>query len=50
MKRTTLFITSLVLMVGCSKDPINESTLIDRNGLMYEVNGQEPYIEPVFLL
>ena len=49
MKRTILFITSLVLIVGCSKQqPVNYETLIDRGGLLYEVNGQKPYTGKVF--
>ena len=30
---------------GSMKEPINGETLIDRSGLMYEVNGQKPYQE-----
>ena len=32
------------------KEPINGETLIDRSGLMYEVNGQKPYTGDVFVL
>ena len=49
MKTKILFITSLVLIVGCSKQqPVNYETLIDRGGLLYEVNGQEPFSGEVF--
>ena len=35
---------------GSMKEPINGETLIDRSGLMYEVNGQKPYTGDVFEL
>ena len=47
MKRTTLFITSLVLMVGCSK-PINDETLIHKGGLKYHPDTKELYSGKVF--
>ena len=28
---------------GSVKEPVNGETLIDRGGLLYEVNGQKPY-------
>jgi len=35
---------------GTVKEPVNGETLIDRNGLFYEVNGQKPYTGDVFEL
>ena len=35
---------------GRVKDPVNGETLIDRSGLLYEVNGQKPYTGDVFEL
>jgi len=35
MKQTLLIITALMLIVGCSADPIDGSTLIEKGGLMY---------------
>ena len=42
MQRTTLFIASLVLIVGCSKT-IDEKELVERTGLKYKVNKEKPY-------
>ena len=50
MKRTLLFITSLVLIVGCSKEPINYETLIDKDGLKYHPDTKELYSGKVFSL
>ena len=47
MKRTTLFITSLVLIVGCS-EPIDETTLVEKDGLMYLPESDSPYNGEVF--
>ena len=33
---------------GTVKEPVNGETLIDRGGLLYEVNGQKPYTGKVF--
>ena len=35
---------------GSVKEPVNGETLIDRGGLLYEVNGQKPYTGDVFEL
>ena len=35
---------------GSVKQPVNGETLIDRSGLLYEVNGQKPYTGDVFEL
>ena len=37
-----------MLMEGCSKEPLNESILIERDRLMYEPNSDEPYSGEVF--
>jgi len=52
MKRTTLFITLLVLIVGCSKpEPINlEEMLIEREGHYFRKDTNKPYSGPVFSL
>ena len=49
MKRTILFITSLVLIVGCSK-PLDDESLIDRGGVKYQQDSQKPYSGKVFSL
>ena len=46
---TALIITALMLIVGCSK-PINEDSLIDRNGVKYQQDSQKPYSGKVFSL
>jgi antitoxin component YwqK of YwqJK toxin-antitoxin module len=51
MKRTLLFITSLLLIVGCSKEPINyETTLVNREGVFYTNDTNKPYSGSVFSL
>ena len=47
MKKILLII--LLLIVGCSK-PINENSLIDRNGVKYQQDSQKPYSGKVFRL
>ena len=42
MKKTLLIILPLLLIVGCSK-PINEETLIDKEGLKYHPDTKELY-------
>ncbi|MDP7666421.1 MAG: toxin-antitoxin system YwqK family antitoxin, partial [Candidatus Poseidoniia archaeon] len=49
MKQTLLIITALMLVVGCSK-PIDVDKLVERGGLLYEVNSDKPYSGPVFSL
>ena len=49
MKRTILFISSLVVIVGCSKEPINyENTLSERNAVFYTNDTNNPYSGKVF--
>ena len=50
MKHTLLIITALMLIVGCSSDPIDVDKLVERGGLLYEVNSDKPYSGPVFSL
>ena len=47
MKRLLLIILPLLLIVGCSK-PINEETLIDKEGLKYHPDTKELYSGKVF--
>ena len=49
MKRLLLIVLPLLLIVGCSK-PINENSLIDRNGVKYQQDSQKPYSGKVFRL
>ena len=51
MKQTLLIITALMLIVGCSKEPINyETTLVVREGVFYTKETNKPYSGPVFSL
>ena len=54
MKKTSLIITALMLVVGCGsseKEPINyETTLIERDGVHYTKDTNKPYSGPVFSL
>ena len=45
IKRVLLI--SLLLIVGCAK-PINENSLVDRNGVKYQQDSQNPYLGEVF--
>ena len=47
MKIKILFITSLLLIIGCSK-PVEHSTLINKDGLMYTPDSDKPYTGKVF--
>jgi|APSaa5957512535_1039671.scaffolds.fasta_scaffold217563_2 antitoxin component YwqK of YwqJK toxin-antitoxin module len=48
MKRLLLIVLPLLLIVGCSKEPINhEFTLIERNGVFYTKDTNKPYSGPV---
>ena len=47
MKRLLLIVLPLLLIVGCSK-PINEETLIDKDGLKYHPDTNEMYSGKVF--
>ena len=50
MKQTLLITTALMLMLGCSGDTIKleSNNLIDRGGLMYAPNDDEPFTGGVF--
>ena len=50
MKTRPLLLTTLLLMiVGCSKEPINiETTLIEKDGVYYTKDTNKPYSGPVF--
>ena len=47
MKKTLLIILPLLLIVGCSK-PVEDSTLINKDGLMYLPDSDSPYSGEVF--
>jgi len=49
MKTRLLLLTLLLLIVGCSKDPVNEISLQTRGGLKYEINQTTPYSGPTFM-
>ncbi len=49
MKKTLLIILPLLLIVGCSK-AVDESTLVERGGLNYEVNTTKPFSGKAFEL
>jgi antitoxin component YwqK of YwqJK toxin-antitoxin module len=48
MKKTLLIITALMLIVGCSQKPVEDSTLINKDGLMYLPDSDSPYSGEVF--
>ncbi|MDP6433668.1 MAG: hypothetical protein QGI15_05055, partial [Candidatus Scalindua sp.] len=48
MKHTLLIITALMLVVGCSKEPVDETTLIEKEGVMYLPDSDTPYTGEVF--
>jgi antitoxin component YwqK of YwqJK toxin-antitoxin module len=51
MKRLLLIVLPLLLIVGCSKEPINyETTLIQRKGVFYTKDTNKPYSGQVFSL
>ena len=43
MKRLLLIVLPLLLIVGCSSDPIDGSTLVRKDGLYYASDANEPY-------
>ena len=47
MKRYTIGLITLLLIVGCSK-PVKESTLINKDGIMYLPDSDKPYTGEVF--
>ena len=48
MKHTLLIITALMLVVGCTKEPIDDETLIEEDGLVYHPDTKELYSGDVF--
>ena len=42
MKKLLLIVLSLLLIIGCSK-PIDDDSLVERNGIHYQVNSETPY-------
>ena len=51
MKRYTIGLITLLLIVGCSKEPINyETSLVEREGIFYTNDTNEPYSGPVISL
>jgi antitoxin component YwqK of YwqJK toxin-antitoxin module len=50
MKTKILFITLLLLIIGCSKEPINIETLVERDGVFYTNDTNKPYTGPLFSL
>ena len=48
MKHTLLIITALMLVVGCSKEPVDETILINKEGVMYLPDSDTPYTGEVF--
>ena len=51
MKRLLLIVLPLLLIVGCSKEPINyETTLIERDEIFYTKDTNKPYSGQVFSL
>ena len=49
MKRLLLIVLPLLLIVGCSKEPINyEETLNERDGVFYTKDTNKPYTGQVF--
>jgi antitoxin component YwqK of YwqJK toxin-antitoxin module len=43
MKRLLLIVLPLLLIVGCSQKPIDETTLIEKDGVMYLPDSDEPF-------
>ena len=51
MKKLLLIVLPLLLIVGCSKAPINhEETLNERDGVFYTKDTNKPYSGQVFSL
>ena len=47
MKRLLLIVLPLLLIVGCSK-PVDETSLVEKDGMMYLPNSDKPYTGEVF--
>ncbi|MBT5070364.1 MAG: hypothetical protein HOM59_09985, partial [Candidatus Marinimicrobia bacterium] len=48
MKRLLLIVLPLLLIVGCSQKPVEDTTLINKDGLMYTPDSDKPYTGEVF--
>jgi len=48
MKRLLLIVLPLLLIVGCSQKPVDETTLIEKDGVMYLPDSDKPYSGEVF--
>ncbi len=46
MKKLILLL--LLILIGCSKEPVNRDNLNFRNGTFYILNSDQPYSGPVF--
>ena len=49
MKRYTIGLITLLVTVGCSQKPVDETTLIEKDGVMYLPNSDKPYTGEVFI-
>jgi hypothetical protein len=48
MKKTLLTILPLLLIIGCSQKPVEETILIEKDGVMYLPDSDKPYTGEVF--
>lgn len=48
MKHLVLALFSIIILSACSTNEINVSSLVERNGLVYEINNDDPYDGKVF--
>ncbi len=50
MRKTLLIITALMLMLGCSSEPIDVDKLVEREGLLYKQFSESPFTGEVIYL
>ena len=51
MKKILVIVLPLLLIVGCSKEPINyEEVLVERDGIIYTKDTNKRYSGPIFSL
>lgn len=48
MKKSILLSLIIILFISCSEKEVNIQSLVERNGLMYEVNNSAPFSGKVF--
>ena len=48
MKKLLQIVIPLLLIVGCSQKPTDETTLIEKDGVMYLPDSDKPYTGEVF--